>query len=232
MNTLPAVVNVSLADPVQSPPSLLLLVSAVSRTSLFLLSGPLYVSLSFSFSFRSLGSCLFNISILHPSNISAFGAKKSPRIRAFSSLALQSGCRLPSDKVDLSRYSSIPGLGEGCCVGMLRFGRMKKKTKAEPMQEKSQQEAVLDHHADPVLSSPPDLTLSAPPASPTLGRPPSVSLPHVDTQLSMHQYNDLFDPGLAEEDEKHQEEHQRQGQQHQNGSSTAVATDCSTLGTG
>lgn len=112
---------------------------------------------------------------------------------------------------------------------------MKKKTKAEPMQEKSQQEAALDHHdhdADRVLSSPPDLTLSAPGASPTLGRPPSISVPHVDTQLSMHQYNDLFDPGLAEEGDKQQEEHQRQEQQHQNGSSTAVATDCSTLGTG
>lgn len=99
------------------------------------------------------------------------------------------------------------------------------------MQEKSQQEEAvlnhLNHHADPVLTSPPDLTLSAPPVSSTLERPPSVSLPHVDTQLSMHQHNDLFDPGLAEEDERQQEE-----QQHQNGSSTAVATDCSTLGTG
>lgn len=83
MNTLPAVVNVSLADPVQSPPSLLLLVSAVSRASLFLLSGPLYVSLSLSLSFLSLSSCLFDISILHPSNISAFGAKK-PRVFAHS----------------------------------------------------------------------------------------------------------------------------------------------------
>ena len=56
-------VNVSLADPVQSPPSLLLLVLAVSRASR--LPDPLYVCLSVCFCLWRLPSCRCPLPLQH-----------------------------------------------------------------------------------------------------------------------------------------------------------------------
>lgn len=99
---------------------------------------------------------------------------------------------------------------------MVRFGRVKKKTKAEPVvtttttttttttaaaaAAESRESVVENTNADldffvpslpvpvPVPVPVPD-TLPAPVPEPV----PRVSLPHVDTQLNMHQYNGLFD---------------------------------------
>lgn len=130
---------------------------------------------------------------------------------------------------------------------MLRFGRMKKKTKAEERKSEDDHLPQADHTAAPsLLSSSPDLTAFTP------ARVPSVSLPHVETQLSMHQHNELFENGLAEENPKGQQQQHppaegrdqaqepihdldqepQHHEQHLNGSSTAVGTDCSTLNTG
>lgn len=79
-------------------------------------------------------------------------------------------------------------------VGMVRFGRIKKKTKAEPvvLGEKSRDPYLSDHHTDTDFFAP--SLRSGPPSA----RPPRVSLPHVDTQLNMHQHNGLFDVGSTE----------------------------------
>ena len=87
---------------------------------------------------------------------------------------------------------------------MVRFGRVKKKTKAEPVAAlptptptlRDSRESVVDYtnaDSDIFVSS-----LPVPvPVPDTLPAPvpdvPRVSLPHVDTQLNMHQYNGLFD---------------------------------------
>ena len=119
---------------------------------------------------------------------------------------------------------------------MLRFGRTKRKTKAEATQEtKNHPEALLDLDADhdhPGLFAGDPTTLAA---SPTPVRVPSVSLPHVDPQLRMHQHNDLFaTTGLAEDSKGQQPQQSQQPlrDQEPDQGSTAVATDCSTLGTG
>lgn len=89
---------------------------------------------------------------------------------------------------------------------MVRFGRVKKKTKAEPVVTaiptitttttavESRESVVENTNADldffvPSLPVPVPDTLPAPVPEPV----PRVSLPHVDTQLNMHQYNGLFD---------------------------------------
>ena len=87
---------------------------------------------------------------------------------------------------------------------MVRFGRVKKKTKAEPVVTaiptttttttavESRESVVENTNADLdffVPSLPVPDTLPAPVPEPV----PRVSLPHVDTQLNMHQYNGLFD---------------------------------------
>lgn len=190
------------------------------------------------------------LATLYP-GLPQYSLGRIPAIHHTHSLAsLDADCHR-HNKVDLSRSSSKPpGLGEGCScvVGMLRFGRMKKKTKAEERKKEAAEDHLhqADHDhlsaaataaaaaetAPSLLSSSPDLTAFTP------ARVPSVSLPHVDSQLSMHQHNELFDhSGLAEEDSKgqHPLPPQEQSQGHepqQNGSSTAVATDCSTLNTG
>lgn len=131
---------------------------------------------------------------------------------------------------------TAPGLGEGCnCVGMLRFGRTKRKTKAEATQEtKNLPEALMDLDADhdhPGLFAGDPTTLAASPTSDV--RVPSVSLPDVDPQLRMHQHNDLFaTTGLAEEESKGQQPQPPLRDQEPDQGSTAVATDGSTLGTG
>lgn len=102
---------------------------------------------------------------------------------------------------------------------MVRFGRIKKKTKAEPAQDESQQEQLPSGH---VHNADPDSVVSSPRPDPPLPPVPRVALPHVDTFLNMHQHNGLFDVGSTDE---------------HNGSTgvaaaTATATDCSTLSTG
>lgn len=89
---------------------------------------------------------------------------------------------------------SIPNILAPSVVGMVRFGRIKKKTKAEPaaLGEKSQDPYLSDQHADTDFFAP---SLGSGPSSP---RPPRVSLPYVDTQLNMHQYNGFFDVGSTE----------------------------------
>lgn len=98
---------------------------------------------------------------------------------------------------------------------MVRFGRVKKKTKAEPVVTaiptttttaavRSQESVVENTNADldffvssPVSPVPIPAPIPAPvpdtPPAPVPEPVPRVSLPHVDTQLNMHQYNGLFD---------------------------------------
>ncbi|ODM21501.1 hypothetical protein SI65_02345 [Aspergillus cristatus] len=86
---------------------------------------------------------------------------------------------------------------------MVRFGRIKKKTKAEPAQDESRlssaksssQEPYQEHDADTDITVP--LPLSGP--SPRK-HTPHISLPHVDTTLlNMQQVNGLFDSKAPEE---------------------------------
>ena len=94
---------------------------------------------------------------------------------------------------------------------MVRFGRVKKKTKAEPgviptttttAAVRSQESVVENPNADsdffvssPVSPVPIPVPVPVPdtPPAPVPEPVPRVSLPHVDTQLNMHQYNGLFD---------------------------------------
>jgi len=86
---------------------------------------------------------------------------------------------------------------------MVRFGRIKKKTKAEPAQDESRlssaksssQEPYQEHDADTDITVP--LPLSGPSPRKHI---PRISLPHVDTTLlNMHQVNGLFDSKAPEE---------------------------------
>lgn len=88
---------------------------------------------------------------------------------------------------------------------MVRFGRIKKKTKAEPVQDASRlssaksssQEPYHEHDADTDITVP--LPLSGPGPFPRK-HAPRISLPHVDTTLlNMHQTNGLFDSKSSEQ---------------------------------
>ncbi|OJJ84681.1 uncharacterized protein ASPGLDRAFT_125764 [Aspergillus glaucus CBS 516.65] len=88
---------------------------------------------------------------------------------------------------------------------MVRFGRIKKKTKAEPVQDASRlsnaksssQEPYQEHDADTDINDP--LPFPGPGHLPRK-HAPRISLPHVDTTLlNMHQANGLFDSKSSEE---------------------------------
>ena len=80
---------------------------------------------------------------------------------------------------------------------MVRFGRVKKKTKAEPVvttTTTTTAAAAAESRESVVENTNADLDFFVPSLPVPVPEPvPRVSLPHVDTQLNMHQYNGLFD---------------------------------------
>lgn len=99
---------------------------------------------------------------------------------------------------------SRPPLRSPRFVGMVRFGRIKKKTKAEPVQDdssakSSSQEPYQEHDADTDITIPLPLPTGSDPSSPRTA--PRISLPHVDTLLNMHQVNGLFDTPKSREEQ-------------------------------
>lgn len=78
---------------------------------------------------------------------------------------------------------------------MVRFGRVKKKTKAEPVVTTTTTTTAAAESRESVVENPnADLDFFVPSLPVPVPEPvPRVSLPHVDTQLNMHQYNGLFD---------------------------------------